>query len=106
MKLRLANNLDPTSLASRLRRNRMAQFLQLTKVQLGALRILDVGGTLQFWVNSWPVGGWEKISVTLLNISNQQIVGELPITSVEGDARDLHQFGNGEFDWCFSNSVI
>ena len=84
----------------------MAQFLQLTKVQLGALRILDVGGTLQFWVNSWPVGGWEKISVTLLNISNQQIVGELPITSVEGDARDLHQFGSGEFDWCFSNSVI
>jgi len=85
----------------------MAQFLELTKPHDGvAVRILDVGGTIQFWENCWPVDAWGEISVTLLNLSNQQVVSELPVNWAEGDARNLCQFGNGQFDWCFSNSVI
>lgn len=100
---RLANNLDPNSLASRLRRRRFAFFESLLARVPGPLRILDVGGTRDFWDK---MGGnlLERAEVTLLNLQPDP-VDHPRIRSLRGDARAM-AFAPGEFDVVFSNSVI
>jgi len=68
------------------------------------LRILDVGGTTDFWENR----GWadrQGVQIYSLNLTAepQRHQNILPIA---GDATNLSQFGNKEFDVVFSNSVI
>jgi Methyltransferase domain len=105
MLFRFADNGDERSAASRFRRNRVRKFAELLSPVDGELRILDVGGSAEFWLAhrnelSRPA------AITVLN----QSFGEQPslpwITYVAGDARDLHMFANQQFDMCFSNSVI
>jgi len=63
------------------------------------------GGLEAFWAKAWN----ERLhhaSVTLLNLTKEKTTGKLPCVSVAGDARDLSGFRDGEFDFCFSNSVI
>ena len=98
-----ADNRDPASLAARLRRRRFALFETLLARVPGHVRILDVGGTADFW----RVIGFSRpnVSVTLLN--QALATGESDaIRSVVGDARDMREFGDREFDIVFSNSVI
>lgn len=68
------------------------------------LCILDVGGTLQFWLNS-DYRKLGDVRITLLNTFAQI---NLPprFTSVVGDARNLSIYQNGSYDLVFSNSVI
>jgi hypothetical protein len=67
----------------------------------GGVRVLDVGGTPRNWA---IVGSAAKI--VLLNVydGGEQ---DLPanVTCVQGDGTAL-EFGDGEFDVCFSNSTI
>jgi hypothetical protein len=100
---KLADNRNSTSLAARLRRRRFALFEELLSRLSGSIRILDVGGTAGFW----RVMGAERtsLSITLLN--------QLPpkehasgLISVMGDARNMREFQDEEFDVVFSNSVI
>ena len=98
----LADNRDPASLAARLRRRRFARFEQLLARLTDPIRILDVGGTPGFW----QVMGFNRagVSITLLN---EQSAGQAPgFCCVTGDARDMREFREGEFDVVFSNSVI
>jgi hypothetical protein len=105
MRFPFADNVDPNSWASRMRRRRLAQFMDLLPQGEGSTHILDVGGTEKFWLSVWNEQ-CEKLSVTLLNLTAGPISGDLPVRSLAGDARDLSQFGMLEFDLCFSNSVI
>jgi hypothetical protein len=102
---RFADNGNERSAAYRFRRARVRKFAELVEPVGGELRILDVGGSAAFWV-AYRDQLRRPAAITILN----QSFGEQPslpwITYVLGDARDLHMFGNQQFDMCFSNSVI
>jgi hypothetical protein len=96
--LRLADNTNPGSLASRFRRARFARIVRLLGVGRSD-RILDVGGDRGAWIGS----GYER-QVTLLNLS----FGERPppFEYVVADARAMGMVGTGAFDVVHSNSLI
>jgi hypothetical protein len=89
--------------ANVLRRRRflLLKSLFLDKLPQGT-RILDVGGTPDFWMT---MGSFEKFRITLLNLTKVDVAGP-NLESVVGDATRMPQFADGEFDLVFSNSVI
>ena len=105
MRLTFADNSNSTSWASRMRRARLAAFLNLIPDGSDTVSVLDVGGTEEFWLNAWEER-CDRLSITLLNITASPISSDKPIRSMAGDARDLSGFADREFDFCFSNSVI
>jgi len=68
------------------------------------LRILDVGGTQSFWEVA-GISQMEGVQILLLNIERIE-VSHPNMTYLAGNATDLQQFGDDEFDVVFSNSVI
>jgi SAM-dependent methyltransferase len=101
---RFADNREASSLATRMRRRRFAFFLSLLERVPRPVRILDVGGTQNFWEVMAP-GNLGDLRVTLLNLETQQ-VSSSSFESVAGDARDLSRYADASFDVVFSNSVI
>lgn len=104
MILRLADNRTQNSWASRLRRKRTKHLLDMIPSDKKT-RILDVGGTEQFWTNLWGNAIPNNVEITIVNIT-PQASSNPQIHAVSGDARDLSLFQSGEFDICFSNSVL
>ena len=101
---RFADNTNPDSVASRLRRRRFQLFRALVEPLEAPIRVLDVGGTAGFWRMVPPE--WKSdLRITLLNLTHPDEVPE-GFESVEGDARDLKGFDDASFDVVFSNSVI
>jgi len=98
---------DPTnndSIASKTRQKNFELFRSLISKIPKPLKILDIGGTQYYWEN---VNFIEKndVKIILLNTSNEEIT--LPnFRSVVGDARQLNEFKDKEFDIVFSHSVI
>lgn len=101
---RIADASDPTSLASRMRARRFAFFGRLLRELPEGARVLDAGGTADFWAGVDMVRAG-RIRLTLLNLE-YNCAPERAIEPVVGDARDMRQFSDGEFDAVFSNSVI
>jgi SAM-dependent methyltransferase len=98
---RLADIREPGSAASALRRRRVHFLLDLLHDVPPPVRLLDVGGTPQFWKGHLPLPG---TAITVLNLAlGPDVAG---VTQVAGDARDMRGFGEGSFDVVFSNSVI
>jgi hypothetical protein len=102
--LRSANVYDQNSLSNRLRTARFRQFELLAASIPRPLRLLDVGGTSDFWEKR----GWadrNDVEIVSLNlVKEEQRHGN--IKPVAGDATNLAQFDDGSFDIVFSNSVI
>jgi hypothetical protein len=101
---RLANDESPDSLANRFRSRRFRQFKALVESMPKPLRIIDVGGTNEFWERrGWA--GLPGVEITTVNrVSERQIYENIkPVTA---DATDLSQFPDRGFDVAFSNSVI
>jgi Methyltransferase domain len=71
----------------------------------GQCRILDVGGTLEFWETFGSDLDWSKVTVKLLNLALSDVVHP-GISSLAGDARSMPTFDNNSFDIVHSNSVI
>ena len=106
---RFADNTAPDSLANALRRERFSLFLKLLETVPRPVRILDVGGTEDFWKQMGFLGGSNSesnaVKIVLLNITAPPV--ESPnIESVAGNGCSMPQFKDGEFDIVFSNSVI
>ena len=101
---RIADHTQDGSVATRMRRRRFGLFLGLLDGLRRPVKILDVGGTEGFWemMGFFPS---EEIEITLLNVVPIQVSRPYFRTAV-GDARDMSEFTNGEFDVVFSNSVI
>jgi SAM-dependent methyltransferase len=100
--MRTADNNSSTSLAHRMRARRFRLLTSLLESTPRPLRLLDVGGHARFW--EMMGGPPDGISVTLINVaSSREVEGYV---NVEGDARNMAQFGEAEFDVVFSNSVI
>ena len=67
------------------------------------LRVLDVGGTAEYWAQM-PWDELQPLEVVLLNTFAQVTVG--PFVSIVGDARNLSAFADHAFDLVFAHSVI
>lgn len=92
-------------MASRLRMQRFKWFTAMLRGASPPVRILDVGGTPEFWIahrSSLPV----EADIVLLNLEFPEKPKLPGISYVTGDARQMSMFRDGEFDVCFSNSVI
>ena len=104
MVAKFADNGDPTSLASRMRSKRNQRFRNAIEGIPRPLNILDVGGAQAVWESIGFVDQ-PDISITLLNIEPEE-TSYKNVVSILGDARDMHEFRNGQFDVVYSNSVI
>jgi hypothetical protein len=99
-----ADNRDPQSLASRLRRKRTERFAQLLLPFPEPVRVLDIGGTPSFWLHNAPSLP-KQCDFTLLNLDPASTEGLASARCVVGDARHT-DFADREFDVVFSNSVL
>ena len=91
------------SIAKRLRSRRFELFEGLIAALPRPVRILDVGGTQDFWETMDFVDP-ASCRITVLNLEAPQPRHE-NIATVAGDACRM-DFGDAEFDVVFSNSVI
>jgi hypothetical protein len=103
---RLADSASPSSVATRLRRQRFQLFLDMLTDRPGPVSVLDVGGSQGYWemmLAGAPLG--DRLRVTLLNVSPQAV--SLPnFSAMVGDGRSMRQFADKQFDIVFSNSTI
>jgi SAM-dependent methyltransferase len=67
------------------------------------LRVLDVGGTVDYW-SGMPWEPLRPVEIVLLNLTAQDT--RPPFTAIVGDARDLSRYANQSFDVVYSHSVI
>ena len=101
---RLADDGDADSLSRRLRERRFRLFDSLVERLEPPISIVDIGGTVDFWERrGWA--GRPGVSITCLNLGEQER-RHGNVRSVVGDATDLADFADGQFDVAFSNSVI
>ncbi|MGX1096946.1 class I SAM-dependent methyltransferase [Amorphus sp. MBR-141] len=104
-------DIAPHSAGNRFRARRFALFRALLDEVLAGLpagetcRVLDIGGTAGYWDAFGADLPWERLSVTLTNLTAQDTQGS-PVRSVVGDARSMPEFADGSFHIVHSNSVI
>jgi Methyltransferase domain len=100
----LSDSDNPGSFANRLRARRFEQFEAWTTRMPRPLRILDVGGTTEFWENR----GWhERTDVEILTLNLQpELQRYASVKPIVGDATNLGDFADHSVDVLFSNSVI
>ncbi|MQA28767.1 MAG: methyltransferase domain-containing protein [Luteitalea sp.] len=93
------------SLVNRIRNARFHFFEERLKaLGPGRLTVLDVGGFEKFWVNR-GYNGRDCLEITLLNLEEEPT--HYPnLRSVKGNACDMREFTDRQFDVVFSNSVI
>ena len=100
----LADDENPKSFSNKLRARRFRLFETLVASMPRPLRILDVGGTNDFWEQrGWA--GRTDVEIFSLNLIPEQQRHE-NIKPIGGDATNLTQFDDRSFDVAFSNSVI
>ena len=99
MVLRFADNRAPGSRASRFRRRRVEYFVRLLGIDRDT-RILDIGGTAEFWLHA---GVRARITILNLTLPAERTPG---FEFVVGDGRCLDAYPPGAFDVVFSNSVL
>jgi hypothetical protein len=94
---------DADSLSNKFRRKRIEIFRKLLNKYKSPVKILDLGGTQEFWENMDLIS--EEFQITIVNTELIDIKYKNFI-SIKKDARDLSEFRNKEFDIVFSNSLI
>jgi hypothetical protein len=100
----LADDENPDSFSNKLRARRFRWFEDLAASLPRPLRILDVGGTNDFWEKrGWA--GRADVQIFSLNLFPEKQRHE-NVKPLAGNATDLTQFDKGSFDIAFSNSVI
>jgi hypothetical protein len=107
---RLVDFSDPRSVASGFRRRRMAAFRAALLAQPGRVRVVDLGGTPEFWLTALPPESLARLSVTCVNLDPHPVPSGGPpgleLAVEYGDACDLRGVPDGAFDVAFSNSVL
>ena len=99
-----ADNKFDKSYASKSRKQRIEFFLKLISKFEKPVRILDIGGTENFWKDSLIVNN-NDYHVTLLNLKQQKITFH-NFESIKGNTLDLENLKKNNYDIVFSNSVI
>lgn len=104
---KIYNHQNSDSLASKLRQKRLTLFKSLINSVPSPIKLLDVGGEGSFWKNTGFLDEVDKdIEITIANIYPSDDLISPNIKEVFGDARNMEQFQDKEFDVVFSNSVI
>lgn len=105
---------DPKSIAYRCRKKRLRVFERFFRETLlgeafrsgKRLKLLDVGGTPHFW-KCMNFRYLKAVSITTLNLKKYEAdPSQHNVHSVVGDATNLKEYADGQFDLVFSNSVI
>lgn len=94
---------NPNYIGSKFRKKRFEFFESKIRSFQRPITILDIGGTVRFWVNE----GYHlrDVFITIINIRKEK--SRYPnIRVIECDACDLSQFKDKAFDVSFSNSLI
>lgn len=99
-----ADNSRSDSIANKWRRKRFTEFLSIIDNIPKPVKILDVGGTENFW-QQMGFTDYIGVKITILNKEPLTITNPA-IKFVRGDACDLSRFNDKSFDVVFSNSVI
>lgn len=86
------------------RKKRTKVFLEKMNIR-GGERVIDLGGSAAFWAEVD-----QSLDITVVNLpgglSKTNVPPQHKFTLVEGDACNLPQFADNQFDIAFSNSVI
>jgi SAM-dependent methyltransferase len=97
---------DRKSNRFRLRRfKRVQEIIDHVISEKQACRILDIGGTSEYWETFGTDLDWDRVQVLAVNLTTPNA----PTSRVElisGDARNLKKFPDFSFDFVHSNSVI
>lgn len=104
----IGRDIDPHSKANRFRSKRFRLFKALVEQVMAekrTCRVLDVGGTPRYWQTFGDDLDWERLSVSVLNLSCNAI-DHSGVQPVAGDARNMKEFGDLGFDIVHSNSVL
>ncbi len=94
----------PNSLGNRFRARRFNFIKQKFDLLQKPVKILDVGGTLSYWVNR-NFDQQPGFDITILNLKTPEKTHPT-IKYLVGNAIDLSQFKDQSFDVVFSNSLI
>ena len=94
----------PGTFSRSLRDRRFERFISLLDGH-SEPRIVDLGGTLNFWRDRAAFGPIAEGEVTLVNLQDQS-GGPANVRWVKGDVTSLEGFSDMEFDAAFSNSAI
>lgn len=108
MILRLADNRRSDSLATQFRNRRFARFLDLCERRFAGLdriRLLDVGGTFDFWEQRRDLLP-ANLTIDVCNVEEPKTRGFEGLSFFRDDARTLASVPDGAYDVVFSNSVI
>ncbi|GDX53307.1 hypothetical protein LBMAG27_23540 [Bacteroidota bacterium] len=95
---------NPDSLGNKFRTRRFRFFREALKKFPTPVKIIDVGGTEKYWL-SQGFGNNNDVQITLVNLIPSTVTCS-NMKSVTGNATDLSQYKDNEFDIAFSNSVI
>ena len=103
-------NLRPDGLDNRFRERRFGLFAKIVSETLKknqSCRILDLGGSEEYWSRYGKGLDWTRVSVCSVNRTAAPVPVKMPgFEAVVGDARRLDQFADNSFDIVHSNSVI
>lgn len=103
-------DVSPSSTGNAFRRRRLELLRGLIDAALaggGTCRVLDIGGTINFWDTWRDMIDWDRVSITCVNADlDHASEGTRRVAMVKGDARDLRDIADGAYDVAFSNSVI
>lgn len=87
------------------RRQRMKLFLSLVEGRRGETRVLDIGGTPDYWRATRDLWGHLPLKFTIVNLGVEPS-DDGPFAIRPGDACNLGEYADNSFDVVHSNSVI
>jgi hypothetical protein len=101
---KIVDHRDENTLAASFRRKRFEIFLNLIAPLQRPVHILDVGGEQKFW-EVMGFGDDPDYQITLLNIYKPEVT-RANFNGLVGDATNMIEIPDQEFNCVFSNSVI
>jgi 2-polyprenyl-3-methyl-5-hydroxy-6-metoxy-1,4-benzoquinol methylase len=105
-------DIRPDSTSNKFRAARIARLKSIvdkSHQEKSHCRILDIGGTYNFWHIWRDQFDWSKTEVVCVNLDPSHYAtgkDQTRITMIQGNACDLHDIKDQEYDVAFSNSVI
>ena len=103
-------DVSPTSRHNVFRRRRIEllnDLIRMTLVSKTKCKIIDIGGTFGFWSTWSHLINWNQVSITCVNLNPGHMAeGESRATMIQGNACNLDQIADNQYDIAFSNSVI
>ena len=72
----------------------------------GTCKIIDLGGTAEYWTNHEGLLDDYDITIDLVNLTAPASLPKAPFRIIEADACDLHFLPENSYDLVHSNSVL